>query len=264
LLAALLSDEPRIVEELGRRIPIEWPAVPRTGKRPVTRDESRRRQAEPPTYLQRLLGRVQADAVAGASKGAMMAYAALIDRALEDRHIDESESDALLETALRWGLSKENVEETHRNYFNQLAIAAVADGIVTEAERRDLKTVARLLGQETADLERILQDAAKKVSETCTASALKQTPDIGLSGKRVCFTGELRCRHKGELISRELAEELARGAGLVPADSVTKKLDLLVVAEPQTQSGKAKQARKYGIRIMHEPVFWATIGVEVE
>jgi DNA polymerase-3 subunit epsilon len=45
---------------------------------------------------------------------------------------------------------------------------------------------------------------------------------------------------------------------------VTKKLDLLVVADPDTQSGKAQKARKYGIRIMHEPVFWKAIGVEVE
>jgi DNA polymerase-3 subunit epsilon len=47
-------------------------------------------------------------------------------------------------------------------------------------------------------------------------------------------------------------------------ESVTKKLDLLVIADPHTQSGKAKKARQYGVRIMHEPVFWKAIGVSVE
>jgi len=66
------------------------------------------------------------------------------------------------------------------------------------------------------------------------------------------------------MISRDVAEALAAQAGLVVADSVTKKLDLLVLADPLTQSGKAEKARRYGIRIMHEPVFWRAIGVDVE
>jgi DNA polymerase-3 subunit epsilon len=47
-------------------------------------------------------------------------------------------------------------------------------------------------------------------------------------------------------------------------DSVTKRLDLLVVADPKTQSGKAAKARRYGIRVMHEPVFWKALGLEVD
>jgi DNA polymerase-3 subunit epsilon len=41
-------------------------------------------------------------------------------------------------------------------------------------------------------------------------------------------------------------------------------LNLLVVADPHTQSGKAAKAKKYGVRIMHEPVFWQAIGVIVD
>ena len=47
-------------------------------------------------------------------------------------------------------------------------------------------------------------------------------------------------------------------------ESVTRSLDLLVVADPQTQSGKAKKAHKYGIRIMHEVVFWKILGLHVD
>jgi DNA polymerase III subunit epsilon len=69
---------------------------------------------------------------------------------------------------------------------------------------------------------------------------------------------------KGEPITREVAADLARTRGMIVAESVTKKLDLLVVADPLTQSGKAAKARRYGIRIMHEAVFWRSLRVEVE
>ena len=264
LLACLLSDQPRMVQKLHQLTPIQWPTVPTIGKQPVTRDESRRRQTELPTFLQRLLGRMHDHGLPVATEGAVMDYLALLDRVLEDRHVDDSEADALVETAARWGLSGDQIELAHRDYLNQLAIAAVADGIITDAERRALKLVARLLGQEKRDLDEILRETAAKVSETHRDPAPAPAAEASLLGMRVCFTGELQCQHGGQMISRELAEELATKAGLVVVDSVTKKLDLLVLADPHSQSGKAKKARQNSIRIMHEPVFWKAIGVKVE
>ena len=66
------------------------------------------------------------------------------------------------------------------------------------------------------------------------------------------------------MITREMAEHIVTEKGLRVMPSVTKKLDLLVVADPNTQSGKAKKAQKYGIRIIHEPVFWRTLGITVD
>jgi NAD-dependent DNA ligase len=146
-----------------------------------------------------------------------------------------------------------------------LVVAAVADGVVTDAERRDLKLVARLLGQESQDLDDdILREAAAKVASSPTVSATTTSRETDLRGMRVCFTGEFQCRYRGKMIPRELADELATKAGLIVVDSVTKKLDLLVLADPHSQSGKAKKARQYGIRIVHEPVFWKAVGVDVE
>lgn len=85
-----------------------------------------------------------------------------------------------------------------------------------------------------------------------------------LGGNRVCFTGESQCCYLGQTIPREMATELAMNRGIIVVEFVTKKLDVLVVADPLTQSGKAKKARKYGLRIMHEAVFWKLLGVEVE
>jgi len=264
LLTCLLADQPRAVQKLSTLTPIQWPTVPRTAKQPVTRNESRRRQIEPPTFLQRLLERMHGHAFPDATDEAVMAYGVLLDRVLEDRRVDGSEADALVETATKWSLSGDQISLAHRDYLNQLAMAAVADGIVTDAERRDLNLVARLLGQEKRDLDEILRESAAKVSETHPDPATATPAEESLIGKRVCFTGELQCHHNGQMISRELAEDLAIRAGLVVADSVTKNLDLLVLADPHTQSGKAKRARQYGIRIMHELAFWKTIGVKVE
>jgi len=264
LLTYLLADQPRAALQLSELVPIQWPIVPGPMKQPLTRDESHRRQAEPPTYLQRLLTRMPGPALPDDGKGAVMAYGALLDRVLEDRHVDASEADALVETATKWGLSGDQISRVHRDYLNQLAVAAVADEVVTDVERQDLKLVMRLLGEEKRDLDEILSEAAARASERHPSPATTESASERLIGKRVCFTGELQCHHDGQMISRELAEEFATRAGLVVADSVTKNLDLLVLADPLTQSGKAVKARRYGIRIMHELLFWKAIGVDVE
>ena len=146
-----------------------------------------------------------------------------------------------------------------------MGIAAFTDGDVTDSERRDLQLVASLLGIDSRNLDAILEMAEHKLKEVQT---LPSTADGSMSneqlvGKRVCFTGENQCLLKGEVISREIATVLAARHGMIVAESVTKKLDILVVSDPLTQSGKAKKARRYGIRIMHEPVFWRALGLEV-
>lgn len=263
LLATLLGDQARIDGALAEMKPIQWPNVPRTLKQPISRNESRHRQNEQPTFLQRLLGRTQESALAIALDGAVMAYAALLDRVLEDRRVDDTEAEALIETASRWGLSSEQIRLAHRDYLNQLALAAVADGIVTDAERRDLKLVARLLGHDQPNLDEMLNNAAVLVAKSPPISQPLPVADSSLKGKRVCFTGEMQCVHQGRRISREGSAELATNAGLEVVESVNKKLHLLVVTDPHTQSGKAKKAQQYGIRIIHEPLFWKAIGVEV-
>lgn len=263
LLARLLADDPRTVQNLSQLQAIHWPSLALSRKEAVTRDESRRRQIEPPTFIQRLLGRRGDPALPDASEGAVIAYGALLDRALEDRIVDVSEADALVETAARWGLGRDQIERAHRGYLHQLAVAALADGRVSDTERRDLKLVARMLGQSQQRLDDMLNEAAAKVLEVPRASARGLAAPTKLSGLRVCFTGELQCKYGGQLISREVAEGLASNAGLIVMDSVTRKCDLLVLADPHSQSGKAMRARQYGIRIMHETVFWNAIGVRL-
>lgn len=61
-----------------------------------------------------------------------------------------------------------------------------------------------------------------------------------------------------------MAETLAAEAGIIVASTVTKKLDILVVADTNTQFGKAKKTRSYGIHILSEQVFWRMVGVATD
>ena len=263
LLVHLLGDDPRTVQQIQECAVVRWPQITLARKQPVTREESRRQQAEEPTYLQELLRRRPEPALSDAGDGTVIAYGALLDRALEDRCIDPSEADALIETATQWGLTRSQVEHAHRSYLDHLVVVAVSDGTVTEAERRDLKSVAHLLGQANRDWDRILAEATARLASARQRVAASRATVSNLAGLRVCFTGELQSRHEGIPITRQLAEDLAAKAGMVVMDSVTKACDLLVLADPNSQSGKAKRARQYGTRVMHEAVFWKTIGVRI-
>lgn len=244
------------------RSPIAWPLLPARA-RAVTRGEAKQRKAETPRYLERLLSLKPQVQTSSNSNGSLMAYGALLDRVLEDRRIDTAEAAALTEMAERWGLSGESIAKYHADYVRQLAIAAVSDGVVSTAEHNDLMLVARLLGQDQASLDRALKEAISRIGGIPIQASRKPSPS-DLQGKRVCFTGELQCSLKGAPITREHAELLASEAGLLVTKSVTKKVDVLVVADPHTQSGKARKAQAYGIRILHEPVFWREIGVAVD
>ena len=161
LLARLLTDAGGLLADLGRSSPINWPAIASPRVPCLPRSEARRRRLEPPSYLRRLLERVHVSGALAADDGAAMAYAATLDRMLEDRVIDAAEADALVELAETLGLAGPAIAGCHRDYLNALAVAALADGVVTDAERRDLELVARLLGQDEARLHASLEAAAR-------------------------------------------------------------------------------------------------------
>lgn len=261
LLHVLLRASRELVDEVQAWRAIAWPRVFATDTQPLTRDESRRRFSQPPTYIQRLLEIVH-DHIGSYEEG-VTAYFGLLDRVLEDRQVDADEASALVDVATHWELSTAQVEGAHRNYLVGLATAAVADGIVTDSERRDLARVAYLLGIDASQVEPMLAEAYRARRSAGVIGA-KPAATEEMRGQRVCFTGECQCRLNGAIITRELASRLAGDRGLQVAPSVTRKLDVLVVADPLTQSGKAKKARSYGVRIMHEPVFWRALGVAVE
>jgi len=247
--------------------PVAFPELKRSGL-VYTRQSAAVAARETETYLSRLVARLPLtpSSVMNADvRGeAILAYLDLLDRALEDRFIFAAEAQALVDLAREWGVSSETVGDAHRMYLDALARAAVADGVVSNAERKDLLAVARWLGLGEGDMELALSEA----HATRTAAEIPaQPPRIGaggMSGKSVCFTGEMGCTIRGLPITREMAEELAESAGLAVKGGVSRNLDLLVCADPLSQSGKAKKAREHGIRVVAEVAFWQMIGVSVD
>ncbi|MDA3877108.1 MAG: exonuclease domain-containing protein, partial [Halothiobacillus sp.] len=260
LVRRLIADDPAILEGYPQSSK-EWPVILPRKTTPVSRDHAQEKLQEPPKFLQRILSKSHHDT--DATTPDVVAYLALVDRILEDRVINVDEENILVDAVANWGLSTFQVKMAHQTYIHNLAVHALADGVVTDAERSDLHQVARLLGHDDRELDHILESAAAQL-RTTNSTKVTGSPGQDLHGKRVCFTGELQSRINGEPITRDIAETLAEQAGLVVANSVTKKLDLLVVADPNTQSGKAKKARQYGTRILADSVFWRMIGIAVE
>jgi DNA polymerase III subunit epsilon len=272
LLQRILRENDALKASLSNSsIPIQWPPFPRTGARPVTRDCVNSRTSSPNTYLQKLSRRVHTNVEQPSpDPSPAIAYAALLTQALKDNHIDDQEAKALIDLADHWNLTSQEIVSIHRQFMMQLEIAALADGIVTEQERSELRTVALLLGLNSGTVESDLDSALAKITSSRNYASFTDTgsersfvvPDM--KGKTVCFTGESLCRVNGEFVSRSMAMSLAEKSGIMFTDSMTKRVDMLVVADPHTQSGKAQKARKYGIPIMPEFDFWRSLGVNVE
>jgi DNA polymerase-3 subunit epsilon len=257
LLACLFREEPRLIQNLSGGSMIAWPELSPATRTLITRQERRVQRDTVPVFISRLATeRRRVDAPP--DENAKAAYLEILDRVLEDRRLEDTEIESLITLATNYGLTHADVMDCHRNYVMQLVKIAMADRVISEAERSDLSTVIRLLGLQESAIEESLESLHQTTSHSVSA---KSDHINSLRGMRICFTGELRSTYRGRPVTRELAESLSRQAGLEIVDNVTKKLDLLVVADPDSLSGKAKKARQYGIRIIHEVAFWPMIGI---
>ncbi|MGB6454369.1 MAG: exonuclease domain-containing protein [Streptosporangiaceae bacterium] len=172
------------------------------------------------------------------------AYLGVLDRVLEDRYVSDTELAALGRLAAELGLTRDAAERAHRDYLRHVCDAAWRDARVTDAERADLLEVARLVGVTASEALAIL-DATEQRPVSLAASYVTS----GLSPRdRVVLTGEMS-------LPRAEIETMAAGAGLVVTSSVSARTVLVVAADPYSQSGKARQARELGVRMVTEQVF---------
>lgn len=259
LLAAflpLLSDQSvNQLAHLGCNDPMPLDAWPADGRRaPCKQRADRFGNRIEPTFLGALAQAAEAPNVADAMQ--IAPYLDILDRALEDRLLSPAEQHDLAVTAEMFGLSAARVRSAHADYVATLIALAHRDGVVTDREQEDLDLVAEALGVKGVD------EALHRLGQAAAPSAQPQGP--GVAGQTVCFTGALCCCYEGAPITREVAEGLAQRAGMVVAPRVTKGVDVLVVADPNSMSGKARKAREYGTRIIAETAFWPMIGVRVD
>ncbi|MEA2378033.1 MAG: polymerase subunit epsilon [Thermoleophilaceae bacterium] len=217
-----------------------WPALPVSGRQ-CDRGAGASRPAPSPLAL---LSREAADD----PEDPFPAYSVMLNEAMEDRLLTSDEAAALAALARALGLDEHARQRAHERWCGRILAHAQSDGQITERERADLSLVADALD---VDLSAI--------------AAVRTTPKGATlpPGVVVCFTGALECSLDGEPITRERAQALAEAAGLTTVKTVTRKCQLLVVADPHTQSAKARKARELGVRVIAESAFWPMVGVDV-
>lgn len=165
-------------------------------------------------------------------------YLEVLESALLDRYLSAHEEEALIETAVAFGLDRDRLDGIHRDYLLSMAGVAWEDGVITNAEVDELTTVARQLGLNTDDVA-ISLDAAKAAQSRPVSSSFQLK-----TGDQICLTGQMQ--HPRDAIEALLVERGLEVGGL------NKHTRLLVAADPDSLSGKAKKAREYGVPIVAE------------
>ena len=246
------------IERLTRR-PVAlgngWPQLAGNGT-PLPREQVVARDRSSLPFLATLVRDLPV--VEAESAAAWHEYYAVLDRALEDRRITGDEESALRQAAMDAGLSSGDLRTANEAYLRAVVATALHDGFLSDSERKDLTEVARLLA-----LESVLPSLLSS-PQPPDPTAMGPTSDSALEGRTVCFTGAMCASIDGERATRERATQIAQEHGMIVVKGVTKKLDMLVLADPDSMSGKAKKARQYGTRLVAEPVFWSMVGVPTD
>ena len=195
-----------------------------------------KRRADAAAVAPSFLERISTVAVRDEVDGAAAQYLALLDRCLLDGQVSVSEGAQLAEVASLLGLTRALTDGLHANYYDELERRAWADGILTEEEKSDLAAVAKLLQ---------IDVAARAVSTDVVPPTTEIDTFTLEPGDMIVLTGDMvrgRSDWEAELLER----------GFTPHPAVTKKIKLVVAADPDSLSGKAKKARDYGIPIVSE------------
>lgn len=218
-----------------------WHATPpATLRSPVHRSSAESAQSH---FVERMV--VRLPEIAGPAEH--QEYLALLDRALLDRYLSAHEQSALIQLAEELELSRTTVLDLHSQYFSSLADTAWADSVLTVEELADLTTIAELLQipadqLAAASLARVIAPSSSPATTSSAASFLEQ-------GDLIVLTGDMSR-------TRSLIEAELESAGYLSHPAVTKKVKLLVAADPDSLSGKARKARTYGIPVVGEDYLW--------
>jgi len=227
----------------------------------VTRKKTQASKVQELPYLARLVSSLPAGP---AVSDDMDKYLCLLDRVLEDRCLTSDEEAQLGRMAVELGLTGEQVVEAHHLYMKELLAVALEDGIITEMEQKDLEDVRRLLGLSLEQYNELLKSVNESQGSEKSSDTRNTNHPSELVGKTVCFTGSSNLKIDGKLIDRKFAEKISAEKGMIVQKRVTKKLDILVVTDPNSLSTKAKKARDYGTRIIAEVAFWKMFNIIVD
>lgn len=190
---------------------------------------------------------------AGAMEACLELYRGAVEVALEDRLLEPHEIDGLLLLGTKLGVSPDQVRSINRAYFEGVAARAIADHRIDAIEKRDLEKVAALLELDQGTVDRLMAEVEPA-----------EKTENNLEGLSVCFTGGVSATRGGIPLTRADLQAAAAGRGMVVKSGVSKKLDLLVTADPHSMSGKSKKARDLDVRIVSLESFICDLSIEVD
>ena len=225
---------------IDRALSVGWPPLTRASGR--ERWVGRATSAACVPFLQRIADRMPDHS----GPVEHVEYLALLDRCLIDRHWSEHESRQLAAVANELGISRDTAARLHAEYLDQLGAVAWADGVLSATEVADLAAVAALLQVSDSMLTAALapRDAATKANMATDAAPPPGAFTLA-PGSTVVLTGDMS-RPSADL------EAALTSAGYRVAGAVSKKVSLVVAADPDSLSGKARKAREYGIPVVGE------------
>lgn len=247
LLSRYMDMDPERVdwkESLLRATNTEWADFPSgaAGFAPVLRPAG---QLQEKHFLSRIVTHMEE--FTGASEHDQ--YLDVLARAMLDLHLSTTEQRELVRLADELGIGRERCLGLHAYYLSQLVSAAWEDGVVTAKEEKELRLAASLLGLPDDNVTVGLSTNPQAAAPLVRTSAYVPSP-----GDVIVLTGTMS-RQRSELAG--LLEEL----GYSVADNVTKKTHLVIAADPDSLSGKAGKARKWGIPLTGEHYLYDVLGV---
>lgn len=165
-------------------------------------------------------------------------YRELLLVSLADRDLTPAQFYGLTRFAHDTGLTDEDVAEIHEDFIRQIAVEAWLDGVITDREKTELSTLAEQLSVDPVLVEELLTEPQTGDGESRIELS---------SGDRIAFTGAMD-------LPRETWEARARTRGL-DIGEVAENTVVVVSANPDSTSGKARRARELNIPIVSETHF---------
>lgn len=263
LLVHLISRNEEMHRAVRSYCPMQIPKPGWGPAKPVSRIQVREAKKNRPYLIPRILENLPIRNESANPNTVLLVYRIELEKALSDRLITEDEIQHLMKVASGLNLSHEEIKLVHHALVEDLIDVASKDGIITKFEENDIQLVGEVLGVSRDSIAETMRNYLSRANTPFAEVKISTEPMDG-SGKTVCFTGEMIGLFQGDPITRDIAKQLAEAAGFQVIDNVTKKLDILVLADPNSQSGKAKKARQYGTQILQEAAFWNLIGAGVE
>ena len=250
LLVAYLLNRPEWPESVAalERAAFEWPRLAGVPVEWMPRSQAT-------TVQTPFLERISIKLAEYAGPAEHLDYLALVDRCLLDRVISAHEANSLVGLAETAGISRQTCAVLNRQYFADLVAVAWSDGVLTDAEISDLKLVALLLSISPAEVLIAIAPREAAIDESAGTTGRAGIDTFRLSpGDRIVLTGEMAR-------TRDDWHQQLVDCGFVPWPSVTKKVQLLVAADPDSLSGKARKARDFNITIVGEAGLYRLLGL---